>query len=99
MGADGSSDPDTDVDVDATEQDEQEANIVEDTAPEVAEAAPAVGGEADVMPAEISLERPGTKSPVTIPTSAMGMSSNLQPEAHTDINLCVGNLIKLRWEN
>ena len=77
LGAEESSDPDADVDVDAgaIEQDEQEADVVEDPTAEVAEAAPAVGEEAHVMPAEISLERPGTKSPVTIPTSAMGEHS------------------------
>ncbi len=81
MGADGSSDPDADSDADAEEQDDgetdkAEGNDIEDTAAEVAEvaaeAATAVGDKTDAMPAEISLERPGTKLPVTIPTSAMG---------------------------
>lgn len=43
----------------------------------VAEVAVAARSEAEAMPAEISLERPGTKSPVVIPTKALGLLPSL----------------------
>ena len=79
--ADSTSDADADIDADAEGQDEgvdvrAETDALEDAAADAAvvtaEVAVAAKDEADTMPAEISLERPGMTSLVVVPTAALG---------------------------
>ena len=56
-----------------------------------AEVAVAARDDSDAMPAENSLERPGTKSPVVIPTDALGVLSSLR---HRPMQ---GDCVLLSW--
>ena len=82
LSAGQSSDEDADADADVEQGEEQvdkaEVNVMRDTATEAAAvAAEGTAGardRADVMPAEVTLERPGMKTPVTVPSRALGTS-------------------------
>lgn len=79
MCADGGSNEDSDAEAAAgADADEAEADDMDDAAEQPAElkveVAIAAREDAGAMPDEISLKRPGTAPPVTVPTDAMGMS-------------------------
>ena len=84
--ADGSSDEDLEGEdgrTAARTEGDDEADATEDPeeAPK-AEAVPAVKEDAGAMPAEISLNRPSAKTPVTVPTQVLGMSHSTWLQAH-----------------
>ena len=78
MCADGGSNEDSDAEAaEGADADEAEADDMSDAAEQPAEVksevAMAAKEDADAMPDEISLKRPGTAPPVSVPTDAMGM--------------------------
>lgn len=84
--ADGSSDEDLEGEngeIEARTKEDVEAYAIEDPeeAPK-AEAVPAVKEDAGAMPADISLNRPGAKTPVTVPTNVLGMFHFIWLQAH-----------------
>ena len=84
MCADDGSREDSDAEAaEGADADEAEANDMSDSAEQPAEVqaevAIAAKEDAGAMPVKISLKRPGTAPPVTVPTDAMGMSWGLCP--------------------
>ena len=85
--ADGSSDEDPegeDGEIAAGTEEDAEADATEEPEEALeAEAAPAVKEDAEAMPADISLNRPGARTPVTVPTDVLGMSHSTWLQAHS----------------